>query len=52
MRVAWSEKGMLVVVMVDRIGCGGGWWMVDGGCRQCDRMKLLFMSVTEPSVVV
>ena len=47
MRVAWSEKGMLAVGMVDRIGCGGCWMVL---CRRCDRMDLLGMSFVEPYV--
>lgn len=52
MRVAWSEKGMLAVVLVDWIGLDVVCWMLDGVCRQCNRMKLLGMSFVKSSVVI
>jgi hypothetical protein len=55
---AYEGVGEGCVVGEGHVGGGYGrsywmwWWMLDGVCRQCNRMKLLGMSVTESSVVV
>jgi hypothetical protein len=50
-RVAWSEKGMLAVELVNWVELDVVWCMLDGVCRQCNRMKLLGMSFVESSSV-